>query len=106
MKRCASCNSIIIKNSRLFRGFDDTFCSINCRQEKTAVIIDIDPKLHHPEKWNPMKKTKSCFHITIDEPKTINTKANNTVNMCTSGTNIYCILISFIVSFGSFINIF
>ena len=59
LSKCALCDQVIIKGARIYRAFDNTYCSKVCSIKTCSSIDRIDPEHKMPAKW----KNASCAHI-------------------------------------------
>ena len=72
INNCDICGSNIQKEKKIFRAYDSTLCSENCRVKKYKIITNIDPAYNKPDSWqftNTMTRTKSELCIEISDSK-------------------------------------
>ena len=58
---CSTCNNYIYGN--IYRGFDKSYCSEECRTKIWTKIYQKDPQYEKPNKW---KKSKTSLNILED----------------------------------------
>ena len=68
---CDYCESIILSNSKIYKGFDCTFCSSYCRNEIENKNFVRDPKLSEFKKWYKYKEPPSFIECTPKRTKSI-----------------------------------
>ena len=63
---CNFCKKIILDESKIYRGFDATYCSAICRQKKIRIIQVIDPQFNNPNTWDTnIKRSASRQQILL-----------------------------------------
>lgn len=65
MFSCDFCNSIIDPGTHILKGFDCTFCSIDCRQTITNLNTRYDPNLSNYKLWYKTKPEKIVIESTL-----------------------------------------
>ena len=49
---CFTCKMKIPEHFTIYKSFDNSFCSKNCRNKTMQLIINKDPEFQFPNKWN------------------------------------------------------
>lgn len=60
---CHYCEGIIHKNDKIYRGFDENFCSNYCLSQLFSLNKDVDPNFNDYNKWinNNLKHEKKYY---------------------------------------------
>jgi len=59
LSSCDLCSQVIQKGNRIYRAFDNTYCSRHCLNTKCYTIDTIDPEYKFPLKWS--HSTPACL---------------------------------------------
>ena len=79
--KCLICDKLINSNEKVYRGFDNNYCSYECRETLSNIVIKFDPNYNSPSKWrNTIKRSSSSFNILIDELESQTTPLNSSYN--------------------------
>lgn len=105
--KCLICDKLINSNEKVYRGFDNNYCSYQCRETLSNLVIKSDPNYNTPSKWiNTIKKSSSSFNISIDdlESETIplNSRYNTNYNNKYKFNDISPIVSLLPISFNAF----
>jgi len=80
--KCLICDKLINSNEKIYRGFDNNYCSYQCRETLSNLVIKSDPNYNTPSKWrNTIKRSSSSFNVLIDELESQTTDLNSTYNI-------------------------
>jgi hypothetical protein len=53
----------IPENFTIYKSFDNSFCSKNCRNKTIQLVIDKDPEFNFPNKWNKIINNNYDYDI-------------------------------------------
>tara|TARA_R110002074_G_C12478015_1_gene660733 strand:+ start:1007 stop:1408 length:402 start_codon:yes stop_codon:yes gene_type:complete len=68
---CDYCNKNLQFNSNIYKGYDCTFCSVNCRLKISELNYKNDPKLSEYKKWYKNKKPPKYIESTLKRTPSI-----------------------------------